>query len=79
MKHTTEHHRVAYNGACVTIDYVKSPAMEFNIACMRIQDNGANGYVLTPKREVFAVTHGKRTARRVRDTEELQTAMALFN
>lgn len=74
-----KHHRVAYNGACVAIDYVSTPKMEFHIACMRILDNGANGYVLTPKAEIFAVQQGKRSARRVRDAAEQQTAIALFN
>lgn len=74
-----KHHRVAYSGACVTIDYVRTPKMEFHIACMRILDNGANGYVLTPKAEVFAIEQGKRCARRVRDAVEQQTALALFN
>ena len=78
-RRAAKHHRVAYNGACVTIDYVSTAKMEFHIACMRILDNGANGYVLTPKAEIFAVQQGKRSARRVRDAAEQQTAIALFN
>lgn len=63
-----KHHQVHYSGKTVTIDYVTDPKREWSIACMRVQDDAGEGYVLTPKGEVFQLVKGSRSARRVADT-----------
>ncbi len=51
------HHICAYDGKLVLMDYVPEhmKKSEYNLAAMRIIDNGFNGYVITPKGQVFEV------------------------
>lgn len=76
-----KHHVAAYNGKTVLMDYVPANR-EFVLACMRIQDNGASGYVLTPKGKIFRVTQGKRLAILLQDADafavEKAAALLLF-
>lgn len=58
MHTQAKHHQAHYNGKTVTIDYCDS-SREFKIACYRITDNGYDGFVLTPKQEVFRITRNK--------------------
>lgn len=72
-----KHHVIAYNNKTVVINYVRKPR-EFVVACQRIMDNGADGYVLTPKGELFRVMQGSRIARPVKEDWEITEAMKLF-
>lgn len=56
-------HIAIYNGKCVSMAYVGNPKREFRAACQRIIDNGADGYVVTPKREVYTVQRSCRSAK----------------
>ena len=60
------HHYAEYNGKRIAIDYVH-PTREFRIACQRIIDNGANGFVDCPDGRRFEVKQSCRTAKLVRD------------
>lgn len=74
-----KHHIIAYSGKVVVMDYISEKKREFNVACMRIIDNGANGYILTPKGDIYAVEQGKRTARPVKENEEKAAALVLLS
>ena len=63
------HHMAFYNGKIVHMDYVGDPKDEFRRACQRIADNGAEGHVITPKAEVYAVTKSSRRAKLVTGEE----------
>jgi len=67
------HHIALYNNKAVPMDYL-APTKEFQFACMRIQDNGASGFVFTPNGDVYKITQGKRLAILVKD--EAQKAAA---
>lgn len=49
-----------YNHKAVKMDYIH-PEQRFKYACMRIVDNGADGYVVS-ERGFYRVTRAKRTS-----------------
>jgi hypothetical protein len=59
------HHVAVYNGKAVSMGY--AGGNQFRVAGMRIADNNASGYVVTPNRKVYAIGKGKKTASVVRD------------
>jgi predicted aspartyl protease len=74
----TIHHLAVYNDKIVEQDisrnYPNLPdrerlKKEFHFAAMRILDNGFEGYVITPKGEVFQILQSKKTAFRVKAEE----------
>jgi hypothetical protein len=77
-KMKSKHHIAAYNNKAVIMDYISDKKREFSAACMRIVDNAADGYVLTPKGDVYAVVRGKKLAAILCGDEKAQ-AMAIFN
>jgi hypothetical protein len=70
-----KHHIALYNGRAVPMDYL-APSKEFQFACMRIQDNGASGYVFTPNGQVYKITQGKRLAILLKDETQKAAAFA---
>jgi hypothetical protein len=73
-----QHHIISYNNKVVAMDYITDKKREFAAGCMRIIDNGANGYVLTPKGQVYVVEQGKRMARQVKDAAQVAQVMGIF-
>lgn len=63
------HHVASYDGKLVPIDYVNDRKREYSIAAMRICDNGFDGYVITPKGEVFEVLRSRRASRKLTGDE----------
>ena len=63
-----QHHTAVYNGKEVVIDYV-SAKDEFKRACQRIIDNGANGFVITPKGQRYQVSQSSRMAKLIKDED----------
>jgi len=67
------HHIAMYNGKAVLIDYVgKKDRDQFVTGASRIATNGAEGYVITTKGEVFKVTQKSRRASPVTGAEREQ-------
>jgi len=58
-----------YNGKAVDMGYIADPKKQFNMAAMRIQDNGAEGHVVTAKGEVYKIGRSTRTAKRLTGEE----------
>jgi hypothetical protein len=56
------HHVAFYSGKAVLMDYITNKKEQFRRAAQRIADNGASGFVITPKGQVYAVTRDKRMA-----------------
>lgn len=65
------HHFAAYDGKLVPMDYVitKPEKTQFHLSAMRILDNGFDGFVITPKGELFEVKRGRRLARKIVGSE----------
>jgi hypothetical protein len=72
------HHIAMYNGKAVLIDYVgKKDRDQFVTGASRIATNGAEGYVITTKGEVFKVTQKSRRASPVTGAEREQVLAEL--
>ena len=64
------HHLVAYNDKLVSMRYIETVKDQFKYAGMRVHDNSApEGFIITPKGEVFRVTRGRRMAIRLDEVE----------
>jgi hypothetical protein len=72
-----KHHIALYNSKAIPMDYL-APSKEFQFACMRIQDNGASGFVFTPRGDVYKITQGKRLAILLKDETQKSAAFALL-
>jgi hypothetical protein len=62
-------HYAVYNGKAVSMGYISNAKNQFKMAAMRIVDNGAEGFVITPKDKVFKVTQSSRMAKPVTGRE----------
>lgn len=58
-------HFAVYNDKVIPMDYIPDPKQQFRFAGQRIIDNNAEGFVVTPKGEVFSITKGSRRAKPV--------------
>ena len=66
----TENHQVYYNGKLVDMGYVPNKKEQFNYAGMRVNDNNAKeGYIKTPKGEIFKVSQSNRSAKKLSGLE----------
>ncbi len=61
-------HYALYNEKAIPVDYVKDKNKEFNRAAMRIRDNGAEGFVVTPDGKVYQVSQSNKTAKLITDS-----------
>jgi hypothetical protein len=64
-----------YNGKVADMSYVPAGRQRFNLAAMRIVDNGAEGYVLDGD-VLFFVGKGSRVSKRVTDRETVERVIA---
>lgn len=66
----TENHQVYYNGKLVDMGYVPNKKEQFSYAGMRVNDNNAKeGYIKTPKGEIFKVSQSNRSAKKLSGLE----------
>ena len=65
-----KHHLVIYNGKIVSMSYIENVKDQFKFAGMRVRDNGSwEGFIITPKAEVFLVGTGFRKAIKLSEVE----------
>lgn len=63
-----KHHVAIYSGKTVDVGPT-NPKDDFRYAAMRVADNAGEGYVVTPKNEVFKITKASRRAKPVTGKE----------
>jgi hypothetical protein len=64
------HHHAVYNGKTVSMDYF-APQRQFRMACRRIIDNGASGFVHCPDGKIYEVKQGSKLAKLVNQLEKI--------
>ncbi len=68
-----KHHLVMYHGKIVSMSYIEPVKEQFKFAGMRVHDNGASeGFIITPKSEVFRVGSNSRKAIRLSENEAVE-------
>ncbi len=58
------HHIAFYSGGIVRMGYVAKKD-QFRFACLRVKDNAGEGYVITPKGQVYRIEKSSRMAKLV--------------